>query len=44
MGLNVEFGPIYDENWIGSFQAVVEKMKAYMDLNDKSYFIDVGCG
>ncbi len=44
MGLNAEFGPIYGENRIGSFQAVVKKMKAYTDLNDKSYFIDVGCG
>ncbi len=43
MGLNAEFGPIYGENRIGSFQAVVKKMKAYTDLNDKSYFINVGC-
>ncbi len=44
MGLNAEFGPIYGESRPGSFQAVGEKMKAYMDLNENSYFIDVGCG
>jgi hypothetical protein len=44
MRLNAEFRPIYGESQPGSFQAVVDKMKAYMDLNENSYFIDVGCG